>query len=87
MFVDAPCELTYQTVGCYGEDKKNRAFTKELLNQVNPASPQFNGVIMDYGNNWHGEFTKFLCRCAREAHQKGYTMFGIHDHGKRESAG
>lgn len=79
---DAPCEISYQAVGCYGEDSSNRAFTTELLNQVNPASHKFNGIMMDYGDNWQGEFTKLLCRCAREAHHKGYTMFGVQEHGQ-----
>ena len=41
--------------------------------------------MMEYGDDWQREFTKFLCRCAREAHHKGYTMFGVHDHGKNNT--
>ena len=37
---------------------------------------------MDYGDKWQGEFTKLLCRCAREAHYQCYAMFGVHEHGK-----
>ena len=79
---DAPCEITYQPVGCHGEDPSNRAFTKELLNEMKPNSPQFNGVVMEFGNHWQKGFTRFLCRCARAAHLKGYSMFGVHEHGK-----
>jgi len=79
---DAPCEIPYEAVGCHGEDSYDRAFTKELLNQVNPASQQFNGVMMEYGNNWQAEFAKFLCRCARVAHQKNFAMFGVNNHGE-----
>lgn len=79
---DAPCEISYQAVGCYGEDSSNRAFAEELLNQIDPADQKFNGVMMEYGDNWQREFAKFLCRCAREAHHKGYTMFGVHEHGE-----
>lgn len=41
--------------------------------------------MMEYGDDWQREFTKFLCRCAREAHHKGYTMFGVHEHGKKNT--
>ncbi|KAL9957679.1 hypothetical protein ACROYT_G034603 [Oculina patagonica] len=84
---DAPCEITYQPVGCHGEDPSNRAFTKELLNEVKPYRPAFNGVIMEFGNNWQQGFTRFLCRCARAAQLKGYSMFGVHDHGECWSDG
>ena len=40
---------------------------------------------MVYGKEWQGEFTKFLCRCAREVRQKGYTMFGVRNHGKQKN--
>ena len=56
-------------------------FAEQLLNQKDPAGQKFNGVMMEYGDDWQREFTKFLCRCAREAHHKGYTMFGVHEHG------
>ena len=79
---DAPCEITYQPVGCHGEDPSNRAFTKELLNEMKPNSPRFNGVVLEFGNQWQKGFTRFLCRCARAAHLKGYSMFGVHEHGK-----
>ena len=82
---DAPCEISFQAVGCYAEDSSNRAFAEELLNQIDPADQKFNGVMMEYGDDWQREFTKFLCRCAREAHHKGYTMFGVHDHGKNNT--
>lgn len=82
---DAPCEISYQAVGCYSEDSSNRAFAEELLNQIDPADQKFNGVMMEYGDNWQREFAKFLCRCAREAHHKGYTMFGVREHGKKNS--
>ena len=78
---DAKCEISYEAVGCHGEDPSNRAFTKELLNEVKPYSPAFNGVIMEFGDSWEQGFIKFLCRCARAAQLKGYTMFGVHDHG------
>lgn len=79
---DAPCEIAYQPVGCHGEDPSNRAFTKELLNEMKPNSPRFNGVVMEFGNNWQKGFTRFLCRCARAAHLKGYSMFGVYEHGE-----
>ena len=79
---DAPCEITYQPLGCYGEDSSNPAFTKELLNEMTPMSPKFKGVIMEFGNNWQPGFNRFLCRCAREAHLNGNSMFGVHNHGK-----
>ena len=82
LILDAPCEITYQPVGCHGEDPSNRAFTKELLNEMKPISPQFNGVVMEFGNNWQKGFTRFLCRCARAAHLKGYSMFGVYERGK-----
>ena len=49
---------------------------------MKPDSPKFNGVVMEFGNNWQKGFTRFLCRCARAAHLKGYGMFGVYDHGK-----
>lgn len=81
-FPDAGCEISYEAVGCYGEVSSNRAFTKELVNEVKPFSRAFNGVIMEFGNNWEEGFKKFLCRCARAAHLKRYTMFGVHEHGE-----
>ncbi|XP_068751834.1 uncharacterized protein [Montipora capricornis] len=79
---DAPCELSYESVGCFGESSRNRAFDIELLNQVNPVSDKFNGRILEPGENWPGEFTKFLCRCAREARRRGFSMFGVHEQGE-----
>lgn len=83
---DAGCEISYEAVGCYGEVSSNRAFTKELVNEVKPFSRAFNGVIMEFGNNWEEGFKKFLCRCARAAQLKRYTMFGVHEHGECWSA-
>ncbi|XP_068751837.1 uncharacterized protein [Montipora capricornis] len=83
---DVPCELSYESVGCFCESSTNRAFDIELLNQVNPVSDKFNGRILEPGENWPGEFTKFLCRCAREARRKGLSMFGVHEQGECWSA-
>ena len=54
----------------------NRALDKELLNQVNPASPLFKGDLLD-SKNWNEEFPKMLCRCARIAKEGGFFMFGV----------
>ena len=52
------------------------------MNEVKPFRRAFNGVIMEFGNTWEEGFKKFLCRCARAAQLKGYTMFGVHEHGE-----
>ncbi|KAJ7340116.1 hypothetical protein OS493_002842 [Desmophyllum pertusum] len=79
---DAKCEISYEVVGCHGENSADRALTEELLDEVKPYSHTFNGVMMEFEKNWEQGFTKFLCRCARTAHFKGYTMFGVYNNGE-----
>lgn len=76
------CEVSHTPIGCYNENPNDRAFFTELVNQVNPISEKFNGMIMEYGNGWSTEFTKFLCRCARQARLLKYNMFGVHKGGE-----
>ncbi|PFX20415.1 uncharacterized protein LOC111336924 [Stylophora pistillata] len=84
---DAECEIPHEAVGCYGEvSYPKRALPDELVNEVKPYSKAFNGVIMEFGDTWKEGFKKFLCRCARKAVLKGYTLFGVHEHGECWSA-
>lgn len=64
-FLDVGCEILYEVVGCYGEVLFNCVFIKEFVNEVKFFSWVFNGVIMEFGNNWEEGFKKFLCRCVR----------------------
>ena len=82
LFQDAACEVSYEAVGCYGENSANRAFNKEIVNEVDPTSSVFNGHVLEFGDNWQNDFSKFLCRCARVTQLKGFSMFGINNHGE-----
>ena len=85
---DAECEIPHEAVGCYGEvSYPKRALPDELVNEVKPFSKAFNGVIMEFGDTWKEGFKKFLCRCARKAVLKGYTLFGVHEHGELRRLG
>ena len=69
-----------EEVDCFAEDPSNRALDEEILNEAYPPNPLFNGYLLN-GSDWNTEFPKMLCRCARAARDRGFDVFGVHDHG------
>jgi len=82
---DSPCEWKTTPVGCYKEDKDSRALNTLILSELEPSSDvsdqsAFRGNVFD-PTKWSTEFPKLLCRCARAAKSRGFTVFGVHNTG------
>ncbi|KAJ7390458.1 hypothetical protein OS493_025159 [Desmophyllum pertusum] len=74
------CEIGIQPIGCFNEEKNNRAFGEEIYNEVDPSSPVFAGHLIST-KNWAKDFPLLLCKCARSAKAKGYDYFGVNNFG------
>jgi len=72
---DATCELETTAMGCL---KAASNLGTLLIDEKDPTSPVFRGYVLEIPK-WDSQFKKMLCRCAREAHKKGYSSFAVHD--------
>ncbi|KAK3728149.1 hypothetical protein QZH41_019468 [Actinostola sp. cb2023] len=78
---DAACEMKTTPLGCYKEVKSARALGTLLADEGNPANPIFTGNMLNV-RKWGSEFPQFLCRCARAAKNRGFSVFGVDNKGK-----
>ncbi|XP_028403466.1 uncharacterized protein LOC114526148 [Dendronephthya gigantea] len=76
------CEIPYTATGCYNEIESQRALPEFILDDVNPASPKFMGIINTDFSDWEEYMKGFVCRCARKVLEKGYNTFGIFNEGQ-----
>ena len=81
LFLDVPCEVYTEPQGCYTENPSRRALRMILINQLDPSKPGFDGHIFDF-RNWDEEYSRLLCKCARAARNRGFSVFGVNDQGK-----
>ena len=79
-FSEGPCELHITPVGCYKENKDQRALQDEIYNEKNPTNPNFGGKMLDT-SKWQSEFPEFLCKCARNARARNHQYFGVQNFG------
>jgi hypothetical protein len=82
MLIDVPCQLKSTPLGCFVESTSARALGVELQNEVDPVSKVFRGNVLDI-KEWDAQFPGFLCRCARAAGEKGFSVFGVYNNGEK----
>ena len=80
-FYTDECEIPYTAVGCYREPAAERALTELILDDVDPTSSTFMGIVSTDFKDWNEYFTGLICRCARKIKEKGYRTFGINNKG------
>ncbi|CAB4004130.1 Hypothetical predicted protein [Paramuricea clavata] len=76
------CEIPYQAVGCYSEPPAERALNELILDDINPISSEFMGIISTEFTDWEEYMKGLICRCARKIKEKGYVTFAINNGGK-----
>ncbi|XP_028411153.1 uncharacterized protein LOC114533760 [Dendronephthya gigantea] len=76
------CEIPYKAVGCYSEPAAERALTELILDDVDPTSSTFMGIVSADFKDWNEYVKGLICRCARKIKEKGYRTFGINNKGK-----
>ena len=73
------CAIPYETVGCY-KDTFPRRLPREILNERDKKSKNFDGITVDWGN-WNQYIAEFACRCAAKAKQREWSVFGLQFYG------
>ncbi|XP_031550039.1 uncharacterized protein LOC116287487 isoform X2 [Actinia tenebrosa] len=75
---EVPCELNTTPLGCFAENPSSRALGVEIQNEIDPTSRVFRGNVFEI-KEWDKQFPSLLCRCARAAKQKGFSVFGVYN--------
>ena len=77
------CEIPYEPVGCFNEPPSERALRELIVDDLDPMSSKFMGILGKDFSSWEGYMKGLLCRCARKLKEmKGYTTFGINSGGE-----
>lgn len=66
------CDHPLEPIGCFKDVSKDRAMLNLTLNERQK---------IDW-NNWKNYLPEFICRCAKVAYEKGYSVIGIQFYGE-----
>lgn len=77
------CGEQFERVGCFRDDQiVPRPVPDYIMTDRQKNLAIYSGQSIDW-RNWDVYMPQFLCRCAKEAKEKGYTIFGVQFYGKQ----
>ncbi|XP_078346505.1 uncharacterized protein LOC144631811 [Oculina patagonica] len=80
--VDTTCSLPYEKVGCFRDLRRSqRPLPTYLMNDRDVFHEHFSGKLIDW-KNWDVYLPDLACRCAKKAHERGMTFFGLQFYGE-----
>lgn len=74
--------MPYEPLGCFSEPPLERALNELILDDVDPNSPVFSGIVPSDFADWEAYVKQLICRCARKIKEKRYTTFAISNEGE-----
>ena len=82
MLGNTTCSLPYEKVGCFHDlHKSQRPLPSLLMTDRDESDETFSGKSIDW-KNWDVYVSGLACRCAKKAHEKGMTFFGLQFYGE-----
>lgn len=77
------CAEQFERVGCFRDNQiVPRPIPDYIMTDRQRNLAIYSGQSIDW-RNWDVYMPQFVCRCAKEAKQKGYTLFGVQFYGKQ----
>ncbi|XP_031571018.1 uncharacterized protein LOC116305279 [Actinia tenebrosa] len=78
--VATPCDVDYYKLGCYIDQYYSRGLPQLLFTDRDRSSPYFQQYIN--WKNWDQYLHSLACRCASEARNRNFSMFGLQYYGE-----
>ena len=75
------CPVKYNKLGCFKDDMKNpRPLPLLLFTDRDSKSPVYSNKEIDW-KNWDTYIKDLVCRCAKAAEEKKFSLFGLQNSG------